>query len=79
MVQYEKRFAKALRISEGKILSIPLEKELHRIFTNKWRQVLPYGKSYSKQQILSAINKVYADTPQLLGEIRKWLRSNGIQ
>lgn len=66
-------------IAEGKILSIPLEKGLHQIFINKWRQVLPYGKSYSKQQILFAINKVYADTPQLLGEIKKWLRSNGIK
>ncbi len=63
----EKRFADSLDIDNtNEMLSVALSKEQHRIYTNAWRKELPYGKTYSKREILEAATHIYADSPSLL-------------
>ena len=78
----EKRFTDLLSrfgIKSDHILSIPLTKELHLEFTNAWRKALPYGGSYSLPQVLKTMESVYKDYPELLAEIKKWLKRNGVK
>lgn len=75
----EKRFRKQLGISEGKILSIPLDKKLHQEITNRWRREIAYGKNPTPKEVLKAADRVYKDMPKLKNEIKKWLRRNGIK
>lgn len=48
------------------ILSIPLEKNLHDIYTKRWRKEFPYGTTYDLEDILKAAIRIYKDTPELL-------------
>lgn len=73
----EKRFASALKIDKkntGDMLSIALDKKTHRMITNEWRKVVPYGTNYNKlgpDGIWAAAQKVYKDYPNLLEAARK--------
>jgi hypothetical protein len=69
----EQRFSKLFGEKVGHMLSVALTKEQHQIFTNRWRQVIGYGKDYlslTKKELLNAVQKVYYDAPELL-EIAK--------
>ena len=58
-------------------LSIPLEKELHKTITQRWRKAIPYGTNYSaltKKDIKKAIKEVYKDMPALKKQALKWLK-----
>ena len=72
----EKRFAPALGINKNKtgdMLSIALDKQTHRKFTNAWREI-EYGTNYKDlmpEQIWEVAQKVYADYPDLLEAARK--------
>ena len=76
----EKRFKKLFKgIDVKDYLSIPLEKELHKVITKRWRKILPYGMNYkkiTKKQMEKAIKEVYKDMPQLLEETLKWFKRN---
>ena len=74
----EKRFAPSIspNLKQNDMLSIALDHGQHGIFTNKWRQKLPYGKTYSKESIWSAAQEIYADYPSLLEAARKTIWGN---
>ena len=38
----------------------------HSALTQELRQALPYGKTYSKSEIIDAYKKVYANQPEWL-------------
>ncbi len=64
----EKRFALSLDIKKpNNMLSIALDKNTHRDYTNAWRTLLPYGTNYGTQKILKAAAEVYKDNPILMG------------
>jgi len=54
-------------------ISVALTKSEHKAFTNHWRQLLPYGKSYTVNQVWAAAQKVYAKYPELLAAAKKAL------
>ncbi len=56
------------------MLSIALDKQTHRKFTNAWRNEFKYGTNYSvlkPEQIWDAAQRVYAGFPDLLEAARK--------
>ncbi len=64
----EKRLGDVLGVDNtNDMLSIALTKSDHREYTKAWRELLPYGNSYTKKQILGAAIQVYSKDPQLLG------------
>lgn len=72
----EKKFADALGLSRGQtdeMLSIALSKTDHRVYTNKWRQALPYGKAYTADEIWGVAMDISRDDPALLDAARKTL------
>lgn len=70
----EKRFARFLGINQSKILSIPLTKSAHRVFTDRWRKVIPYGKKLKNlDELKYAIFNVYGDVPDVYSKIIQWL------
>ncbi len=71
----EKRFAERLGISNtNDMLSIVLTKEEHRVFTNRWRDLVPYGMDYAvltKDEIWGFAQDIYANNPELLEAARQ--------
>jgi hypothetical protein len=56
------------------MLSIVLTKEEHQVFTNAWRQAIPYGTNYaqlSKEFLWGKAQEIYANYPELLEAARK--------
>ena len=67
------------KCSADDFLSIPINKDLHKIITKRWRNVCGYGKGYdniTKKQMKQFINAVYYDMPQLKKYALKWLDKN---
>ena len=78
----EKRFidsftSEGISITEGQFLSTPLNPQTHQVFTNLWRQALPYGQEYSLEQVVAAAQDIYADYPAMLNAVTEWLKSIG--
>ena len=72
--QYATETTKIDKKNTGDMLSIALDKQTHRNFTNLWRQVIPYGTNYKDlkpSEIWDAAQKVYAGYPKLLEAARK--------
>ena len=72
----EKRFAPALKniSNTDDMLSIALDKQTHRGFTNAWRKAFKYGTNYKDlkpEQIWEAAQDVYRNYPDLLEAARK--------
>ena len=66
----EKRFARNLGIEKpNQMLSIALDKDTHRRYTNAWRRTLKYGKAYDQRAVVKAAAKVYSDNPRLMGAL----------
>ena len=65
----EKRFAKEIGYAKtgGKMPSIALTKDVHRKFTNKWREIIGYGVPFDRKTLMEAAIRIYADDPELLG------------
>ena len=61
------------RFKLGHQISVAVTKAEHQVFTNAWRQLLPYGKTYTLNQVWSAAKQVYAKYPALLEAVRKAL------
>lgn len=77
----EKRFAERLGLDPGRIPSIALTLEEHRMFTNAWRQAIGYigdrnpttTANATLQDIWLAAQRIYADYPELLEAVRQIL------
>ncbi len=70
----EKRFAKELKIGNtNEMLSIALDKDTHRKFTNEWRTALPYKRPHTSEEIWEVAQKIYQQYPELLEAARKTL------
>lgn len=71
----EKRFAKSIGVTNtDEMLSIALDKQTHRKFTNAWRNEFKYGTNYSalsKNDVWNAAQRIYANYPELLEAARK--------
>ena len=73
----EKRFAGSLDINANDMLSVALDPAEHRIFTNAWRDKLPYGRGpQDVNTIWAAAQDIYADYPSLLEAARKTIWGN---
>ncbi len=60
----EKRFARVFDITNtNEMLSVGLTKAEHRVITNSWRTLLPYGSVYTDEQIIDAAYQVYKSYP----------------
>ncbi|MBP0726864.1 hypothetical protein J5Y03_17035 [Bacillus sp. RG28] len=74
----EKRLAPIIGVHERDMLSIPLSKANHRVFTNRWRQAVPYRTTkLTRKQLMRAIEDVYHDDRKLRYATMKYLRSTG--
>lgn len=75
----ERRLARDLGISDSVIPSVVLTKEEHRLFTNKWREVIHYAKDgerqaeITKKTVLDAAKKVYNDYPEFYEIVKAFL------
>ena len=68
----------APNIKEGDFLSVGLNPQAHRVFTNLWRQQLPYGMGdYELQEVIKAAQEVYKNYPRLLEAVNNWLKAIG--
>lgn len=65
------------KMSQGRILSIPLEKKFHNEITQRWKKEIPYNKklykNLTKKDFINAANKVYKDMPELRKVTIKWI------
>jgi hypothetical protein len=52
-------------------LSVTVDHDTHKGFTKAWREILPYGKSHTVDDIWSAAQDIYRDFPELLEAARK--------
>jgi len=57
----EKRFASTLGMKQNNMLSIAIDKNTHQKITNLMREKMPYGKSYTQQQIWERTRDVYKE------------------
>ncbi|GIV16601.1 MAG: hypothetical protein KatS3mg022_2036 [Armatimonadota bacterium] len=80
----EKRFARELELDQNEIPSVPLECSEHRKITNRWREQQPYRKKgdqgpygVTAEKILDWARKIYADHPEWVEQIEKFLRERG--
>jgi len=58
-------------------LCVAVTRQEHQVFTNAWRAFFPYGMDYSiitKEMLLSAARKIYADYPSILKAIEEALK-----
>jgi hypothetical protein len=65
----EKRFAGVLGQKASQMLSAAVTKAEHQVFTNAWRQAIPYGQgtaNATKDQVLNAARQIYKDYPEIL-------------
>ncbi len=72
----EKRLVKHLNIDANTMLSVAVTPEEHRVFTNMWREFIPYGTNYKDLKpmvIYLYATQVYKDYPELLEAVKKTL------
>jgi len=65
----EKRFANTLGVNPNSMQAIALTPAEHQVFTNAWRQAIPYGQgtaNATRQQIMNAGRQIYRDYPDIL-------------
>jgi len=65
----EKRFATLLGVDQKKMLSIALTPKEHQIFTNQWRNLIPYGnrtRRATRDEVLDAAREIYKNYPGIL-------------
>ena len=69
---FEKRFAGILGEKARNMLSIVIKKGEHQTITNKWRELIPYGKGTKgaePKDVIDAAKKVYKEYPEILKEL----------
>jgi hypothetical protein len=65
----EQRFASLMGQEAQKMLAIAVTPTEHQVFTNAWRQVIPYGHgtaNATRQQVLDAARQIYSQYPEVL-------------
>ena len=65
----EKRFADVLGQSADDMLSIAVTPAEHQVFTNAWRQAIPYGagtRAATPELVTATARQVYAEYPDIL-------------
>ncbi len=65
----EQRFAGVLGVGPRSMSSIAVSPAEHQIFTNAWRQLIPYGQgtaNATREQIMNAARIIYKDYPDIL-------------
>jgi hypothetical protein len=65
----EKRFAAVLGQRVQEMLSVAVTSGEHQVFTNAWRQAIPYGQGTANAtvpQIMAAARQIYANYPEIL-------------
>ena len=69
----EQRFAKVMCQSANDMLSVAVTQSEHTVFTNAWRQAIPYGKdgtgTATRAQIEGAARQIYTDYPDILSAL----------
>jgi len=68
----EQRFAALFGQSPRAMESIALTPAEHQVFTNLWRQMIPYGpgtQAATQQQVLDAARIIYANYPAILSAL----------
>lgn len=68
---FEKRLREAFeKVPKAEdMLAMVLTKEEHRVFTNAWREAIPYGTKYkdlTQEYIEKKAKKIYKDYPKIL-------------
>lgn len=69
----EVRHLKRLLKSLGKGPAVILTKAEHQALTYKLRKVLPYGRSYTKAEIIEKYTEVYKSQPEWLKAVLDFL------
>lgn len=75
----EKRFANRVGGNTNNWLTILVTRSEHQVFTNAWRQAIPYGagtRNATRFEIESAARRIYAAYPEIL---RAWHWDDGIR
>ncbi|MEZ5096454.1 MAG: hypothetical protein R2731_10235 [Nocardioides sp.] len=65
----ERRFARQIGGNTDDWATIVVTRSEHQVFTNMWRQAIPYGagtRTASRAQIEGAARQIYADYPEIL-------------
>jgi RHS repeat-associated protein len=68
----EQRFAGVMGQSAGDMASVAVTQAEHQVFTNAWRQAIPYGEgtlNATPAQIEGAARQIYADYPDILSAL----------
>ena len=68
----EQRFAGVMGESAGDMASVAVTKVEHQVFTNGWRQAIPYGEGTANAtpaQIRGAASQIYANYPDILSAL----------
>jgi len=66
----EKRFADILEVNPRTMPSMALTTAEHRMFTNMWREAIPYGTgAATKESVLAAARQIYLGYPELLNAL----------
>ena len=65
----ERRFARQIGGSTDDWATVVVTRSEHQVFTNAWRQAIPYGagtRTASRAQIEGAARQIYSDYPEIL-------------
>jgi len=68
----EKRFAAMLGQNSNDMASIALTQTEHQVFTNAWRNAIPYGEgtiNATREQVMNAAKQIYKDYPEILNAL----------
>jgi RHS repeat-associated protein len=68
----EKRFAAMLGQNSDKMASMALTQTEHQVFTNAWRNAIPYGEgtiNATREQVMNAAKQIYKDYPEILNAL----------
>ncbi len=77
----EKRFAECLGVNENLIPSVCIPIEQHKLYTNIWREEIPYREKYTScvMAVMLALIKIYKDDPCVISELTKYLSKTQIK
>ena len=72
----EKRFHEVLKVRKGSMLSVGLTKEQHKVYTDRWADLYPYGTNYKElepEDLKRAVGRVYKDDEALRDATLRWI------
>ncbi|MBR0457789.1 MAG: hypothetical protein IJJ26_00995 [Victivallales bacterium] len=75
----EKRFAGKFGVKQNEMPSINIPKDVHRGYTNDWRNEIGYGdgtKGAEREDIIRAYEKIYEGNPNILEQLKTWTNNH---